>query len=193
MSDEKNIRAFLAIEPPGEVLQAIVRLHEKLKREIGGRISWTRTQGQHLTLKFFGDISMDDVSKICEAVQNRVAAEWSLHLKIEKLGVFPDARKPRVLWCGISGDAAKLAALQKQLDNDFADIGFPAEARPFRAHLTLARIKDSRGLTGLDEALKKHSSFAAGEFTCGSLILFQSRLTPQGAVYTRLAEFGLGD
>jgi RNA 2',3'-cyclic 3'-phosphodiesterase len=133
------------------------------------------------------------VSKICEAVQNRVAAEWSLHLKIEKLGVFPDARKPRVLWCGISGDAAKLAALQKQLDNDFADIGFPAEARPFRAHLTLARIKDSRGLTGLDEALKKHSSFAAGEFTCGSLILFQSRLTPQGAVYTRLAEFGLGD
>jgi len=192
MTPEKNIRAFLAIEPSEEVLQAIVRLQEKLKREIGGRISWTRTQGQHLTLKFFGDISMDDVSKISEAVKTRVVAGWSLSLKIEKLDVFPDTRKPRVLWCGISEDAAKLAALQKQLDDDFAGIGFPAEDRPFRAHLTLGRIKDSHGLTGLDEAMKKHVAFAAGEFTSKELILFQSQLTPQGAVYTRLAEFALG-
>jgi len=192
MASEKNIRAFLAIEPPEEVLQAIVRLQEKLKREIGGRISWTRPEGQHLTLKFFGDISTDDVNNICLAVKNRVASGWSLNLKIEKLGVFPDVRKPRVLWCGITGDAAKLAALQKQLDEDFAGIGFPPENRPFRVHLTLGRIKDPHGLTGLDEAMKKHGAFAAGEFTSGEVILFQSQLTPQGAVYTKLAEFALG-
>jgi RNA 2',3'-cyclic 3'-phosphodiesterase len=192
MTSEKNIRAFLAIEPPEEVLQAIVRLQEKLKREIGGKVSWTKPQGQHLTLKFFGDISVDEVTNISEVVKVRVAVGWSLNLKVEKLGVFPDARNPRVLWCGISGDAAKLAALQKQLDNDFAGIGFPAEDRPFRPHLTLGRIKDSHGLTGLDVAMKKHGAFAAGEFTSKELILFQSQLTPQGALYTRLAEFALG-
>jgi 2'-5' RNA ligase len=189
---EKNIRAFLAIEPPENILQAMSRLQEKLKREISGRISWTKPQGQHLTLKFFGDISTENVNNICSAVQNRVASEQSLNLKIEKLGVFPDARRPRVIWCGISGDLEKLIALQKILDRDFADISFPAEDRPFQAHLTLGRIKDSHGLTGINEALIKYSTFAAREFNCTELILFQSRLSPQGAIYTKLAEFALG-
>jgi RNA 2',3'-cyclic 3'-phosphodiesterase len=188
---EKNIRAFLAIEPPEDILQAVARMQEKLKREISGRISWTKPQGQHLTLKFFGDISTEDVKNICAAVQNRLASESSLNLKIERLGVFPDARRPRVLWCGITGDEEKLLAIQKQLDKDFAGIGFPEESRPFRAHLTLARIKDAHGLAGISEALTKHSGFVAGEFVGKELILFQSRLTPQGAIYTRLAEFVL--
>ena len=112
-----------------------------------------------------------------------------MNLNIGKTGVFPDARKPRVLWCGATGDVEKLSALQKQLDSDFAGIGFPGEDRPFRAHLTLARIKDPRSVSGISEALTKHNAFIAGEFTCKELVLFQSRLTTQGAVYTKLAVF----
>ena len=189
---EKNIRAFLAIDPPEDILQAISRLQEKLKREIGGRISWTKPQGQHLTLKFFGDISTEDVKNICSAVQNRVTSEPSLNLKIEKLGVFPGARRPLVIWCGVTGDVENLSVLQRKLDSDFAGIGFPGENRPFRAHLTLGRIKDPSGLTGISEALTKYNAFAAGEFICTKLILFQSRLSPQGAIYSKLAEFALG-
>ena len=188
---EKNIRAFLAIEPPEDILQAMLRLQEKLKREVSGRISWTRPEGWHLTLKFFGDVSMEDVEKISSAVQNRVASGLSLNLKLEKLGVFPDARRPRVLWCGTAGDVSQLSVLQKQLDTDFDALGFPNEDRPFRAHVTLARMKDPRGVTGLGEALAKHGAFAAGEFVCRELVLFQSRLTPQGAIYTKLAVFPL--
>ena len=183
----QTIRAFLAIVPPEDILQALSELQEKLKREIRGRISWTKPQGQHLTLKFFGDISMEDVTNINSAVQNRTVLAPSLNLKIEKTGVFPDARKPRVLWCGIAGDGEKLSALQKQLDSDFEGIGFPKEDRPFRAHLTLGRIKESQGLTGISEALAKHKAFVAGVFECKELILFQSKLSPQGAVYTKLA------
>ena len=190
-NSEKNIRAFLAVEPPEEILQTVIRLQEKLKREISGRLSWTRPGGQHLTLKFFGDVSTDDIDSIGRAVKARLAADWTLNLKIEKLGVFPNARKPRVLWCGTSGDVEKLAALQKQLEADFAEMGFPEEGRPFRAHLTLARVRASHGLAGMDEALQKHSAFSAGEFTVKELVLFQSRLTPQGAIYARLATFPL--
>ncbi len=193
MSDtDKNIRAFLAIEPTEDILQALSGLQEKLKREITGRISWTKPQGQHLTLKFFGDVSGEDVKNICAAVKNRIASGSSLNLKIEKLGVFPDARRPRVLWCGVAGDGEKLSVLQKQLDSDFAGIGFPCDDRPFRAHLTLGRIKESHGLAGISESLTKHNDFAAGVFVCNELILFQSKLSPQGAVYTKLAEFALG-
>jgi len=187
----KNIRAFLAIEPAEDILQELSRLQEKLKREISGRISWTKPQGQHLTLKFFGDISAEDVKNICSAVENRIASVSSLNLKIEKLGVFPDARRPRVLWCGVLGDGEKLLLLQKQLEADFEGIGFPREDRPFRAHLTLGRIKEPHGLTGISEALTKHNAYAAGVFECRQLILFQSNLLPQGAVYTKLAEFTL--
>lgn len=192
VDSEKNIRAFLAIEPPENILQEITRLQEKLKREINGRLSWTRPQSQHLTLKFFGDISREDVNSICAAVQKRVVAEQKLNLKIEKLGVFPDARKPRVLWCGVAGDVERLINLQKKLDGDFAALGFPAEDRSFKAHLTLARIKDPRDITGLSEALKKHDLFKAGEFVADKLFLFQSNLSPQGAVYTKLKECVLG-
>jgi len=187
----KNIRAFLAIEPAEDILQELSRLQEKLKREISGRISWTKPQGQHLTLKYFGDISAEDVKNICSAVENRIASVSSLNLKIEKLGVFPDARRPRVLWFGVSGDGKKLLLLQKQLEADFEGIGFPGEDRPFRAHLTLGRIKEPHGLTGISEALTKHNAYAAGVFECRQLILFQSNLLPQGAVYTKLAEFTL--
>lgn len=190
--NEKNIRAFLAIEPQEFVMQEISRLQEKLKREISGRMSWTRPQGQHLTLKFFGDISRDDINNISAAVQRRVVSEAKLNLKIEKIGVFPDARRPRVLWCGITGDTEKLINLQKKLDSDFAAIGFPVEDRPFKAHLTLARIKDPCETTGMSEALKKYGVFTAGEFVGDKLFLFQSNLSPQGSVYTKLAEFALG-
>lgn len=189
---EKNIRAFLAIEPPEDILQKISGLQEKLKREISGRLSWTRPQGQHLTLKFFGDISREDINNINAAVQKRVVAEQKLNLKVEKLGVFPDARKPRVLWSGVTGDVERLINLHKKLDADFAALGFPAEDRSFKAHLTLARIKDPRDIAGLSEALKKYDAFKAGEFIADKLFLFQSNLTPQGAVYTKLAEFALG-
>ena len=187
----KNIRAFLAIEPPEDILQELSSFQEKMKREISGRISWTKPQGQHLTLKFFGDISADDITNISSVVQNRTALAPPLTLKIEKIGVFPDARRPRVLWCGVSGDGENLLGLHKKLDSDFEGIGFPSEDRPFRAHLTLGRIKESHGLTGISEALTKQKDFVAGVFECKELILFQSKLLPQGAVYTKLAEFKL--
>ncbi|MEQ8153169.1 MAG: RNA 2',3'-cyclic phosphodiesterase [Smithellaceae bacterium] len=192
MDAEKNIRAFLAIEPSAEVLAAVSRLQEKLKREISGSVSWARPQGNHLTLKFFGSIDLTDVENISAAVKRQAATMPPLHLSIEKIGVFPDLRRPRVLWVGARGDVEKLITLQKRLEDEFAAIGFPAESRPFRAHLTLGRIKDARSAAGVGEALKKHADFSAGEFQVAELILFQSQLSPQGATYTKLATFPLG-
>jgi RNA 2',3'-cyclic 3'-phosphodiesterase len=192
MDAEKNIRAFLAIEPAAEVLAAVARLQEKLKREISGKISWTRPQGNHLTLKFFGNIDCNVVDDICSTVRKQTAMAAPLVLKVEKVGVFPDLRKPRVLWVGTSGDTEKLASLQNQLEADFEVLGFPRENRPFRPHLTLGRIKDARAIAGIDAAMKKHSNFKVGEFRVGELILLRSKLTPQGAIYTKLETFPLG-
>jgi RNA 2',3'-cyclic 3'-phosphodiesterase len=190
---EKNIRAFLAIEPSEKILAEISRLQEKLKREITGSLSWTRPQGNHLTLKFFGDISSTDVENISNAAKKQAAGVAPLSLKVEKLGVFPDWRRPRVLWLGTTGDTERLILLQNKLEADFETLGFPRENRPFRAHLTLARIKIPQSAAGLEAATKKLDNFFVGEFSAKELILFQSKLTPQGAIYTRLATIPLGE
>jgi 2'-5' RNA ligase len=186
---QKNIRAFLAIEPTEDVLQAVSRLQENLKKEIKGKISWTRPEGNHITLKFFGNIDQDDVKNICAIMKKQVASMPTLSLNVEKIGVFPDARKPRVLWLGATGDIEKLVALQTQVEKDFEGIGFPSENRPFHAHLTLGRIKIPQEIMGISEALQKYNDFVGGKFNCSEIILFQSKLSRRGAVYTKLEKF----
>lgn len=190
MSDStKDIRAFLAMEPSEHVLQAIAREQEKLKKEIAGQVSWTKSGGQHLTLKFFDDISQTDVNNISSVVEKRTGSASPLSLTVERLGVFPDIRKPSVLWSGIAGEVGKLISLQSGLDTDFEALGFRSENRPFRAHLTLARLKAFQAVGGISAVLGRHDHFSAGEFVCRELILLQSKLTPQGAAYTKLAVF----
>ena len=185
----KNIRAFLAIEPPAAILDAAGILQETLKKEITGKVSWTKPQGNHLTLKFFGNINENDKKNICAAAGKQIALASPLSLKIEKTGCFPDSKSPRVMWLGVSGDTDKLAVLQAQLEKAFEEIGFARENRRFHPHLTLGRIKDSRQAKGAVDALRRCEDYRAGEFICKEMFLFQSRLTPQGAIYTKLEKF----
>ena len=189
MADTKDIRAFLAVDPPGSVREEMACIQERLKRSIRGMVRWAGPAGIHLTLKFFGDIGQDDVPLISEIVEKEAGIMEPLALEIKTLGVFPDARRPRVLWLGTAGDVPRLTMMQKKLDHGFEDLGFEREDRPFRAHWTLARIKSPQGLTGLERALESGSGLMAGAFTARSLTLFRSELRPQGAVYSKLAEY----
>jgi len=188
----KDIRAFLAIELSESVLQALAREQEKLKREIFGQVSWTRPQGQHLTLKFFDNISRTDAENIRAVVERQTARVSPFALTVEKLGTFPDSRKPRVLWSAVAGSLGELTALQSALDTDFEALGFARENRPYKPHITLARIKTLQAQGGIGAVLGRHDRFTAGEFMVRELILFQSRLGPQGAVYSKLAVIPLG-
>jgi len=183
------IRSFLAIGIPEEILGEIGRLQERLKREIRGDIRWVRPEGIHLTLKFFGDIPEGAVSDISPVVEKAAAGHDPPGLSVSGTGVFPDLRRPRVLWLGMTGDVERLLTLQTALERDLQRIGFPREERPFRPHLTLARIRSQQGLTGLGRALEKRGDCEAGRFVAAGLSLFKSDLTPQGAIYTKLREF----
>jgi 2'-5' RNA ligase len=187
--DEKTIRAFLAIDPPEEILREIGRIQERLQRMIRGEVRWVRPEAIHLTLKFFGDIPESAVASIAAVVEEAAAAEAPLTLSIGGTGVFPDQRRPRVLWLGMDGDVPRLLRIQQELEGGLRKVGFPAEERPFRPHLTLARIKSPRGLTGLERALEKGEGYAAGEFSAAGIGLIRSELTPRGAVYTKLKWF----
>ena len=109
-------------------------------------------------------------------------------INLRGFGVFPDKRAPRTLWTGIEGDLEVLLDLTRKIEAEVNQLGFPPEGKPFRPHLTLARIKKNQRAAG--EAIEK-ASMLADPFIFGSLLveqvtLFKSELRPTGSVYTKL-------
>ncbi|MBW1742086.1 MAG: RNA 2',3'-cyclic phosphodiesterase [Deltaproteobacteria bacterium] len=186
----EKLRAFIAISLPESVLQAIVNVQETLK-ESGLKIRWVRQEGIHLTIKFLGDIDRADVERIHSAMQQVTQVFSPLVLQGEGVGVFPDLKRPRVVWVGVSGEIKVLRALQRELEDQLDGLGFPKEKRSFKGHLTLGRIKGRTDGVKLGEALRALGDFRTNPFTVQSVVLFQSDLRPDGAVYTRLAETAL--
>ena len=183
----ENIRTFIAIDLPEPVLQGIAKAQDKLRRA-GFAIRWVRPQGIHLTLKFLGDIEKDQVEKIHAAMDKAARPVSPLSLRGEGFGVFPDFKRPRVVWVGVAGDLEVLLALQRELDSQLSGLGFPREKRPFKGHLTLGRAKGRLDGNRLRRALEQFENFRTETFTAEAVTLFQSDLRPTGAVYTKLAE-----
>lgn len=188
MTDKKLIRTFLAIDLPEEIKVQIENIQSRLKASIKG-IRWTRPEGIHLTLKFFGNISENKIADISSVVEKNTVDIRPISLKVSTLGAFPNLKRPRVLWLGIGGSVEKLSDLQKEIEKDLESIGFQTENRAFRAHLTLGRIKSPKNVKGLSEIIKNEEIYDAGSFCAGGLTLLKSDLTPQGAIYTKLAYF----
>jgi 2'-5' RNA ligase len=189
MSDERSIRAFLAIDIPPEILNDITHIQSRLRIALQGMIRWVRPEGIHLTLKFFGDISESDITRISQVIGAHVNGIRPFALDVKTLGVFPDMNRPRILWLGISGDVDPLIRFQKSMDQKLHGCGFTKKERPFRPHLTIARIKESKGLIDLVKIIEKNDNYKAGHFDAGGLNLYRSQLTPRGAIYTKLADF----
>jgi 2'-5' RNA ligase len=189
MSNNKLTRAFLAIEPPTEIRKEIGNIQNNLKKLCPFDVRWVKPEGIHLTLKFFGDVSEEAITAISWVVEENTAITSPLHLKVNKLGLFPSQRRPRVIWIGLEGETASLFSLQDRMERGLETVGYAKEDRPFRAHLTLGRIKAPNEAGALAKIIEDGGDRAAGNFLASGLVLFKSDLTPRGAIYTKLAWF----
>ncbi|MCE5227967.1 RNA 2',3'-cyclic phosphodiesterase [bacterium] len=185
-------RLFLAIPLPDEVRAELEDLTARLKKGAQFtrcRPSWVHAGSIHLTLAFLGNTPPDKVDAISGAA-SRVAAAFSpLRIEIKRLGVFPDWHHPRVLWAGLRDRTHQLEDLQRKLNDSLSLIGFRPDDKPFRPHLTLARIKSLTGVTQLRSVVESHQDFHATAFDAGRLVLFRSQLDPAGAIHTPLGRF----
>jgi 2'-5' RNA ligase len=184
----KTIRTFIAIEIPKTVISKIRELQDVIKA-YGFKIRWVRAENIHLTLKFLGDIEINEIAK---AVSKAAEKYSPISLKAKGIGVFPGIKRPRVLWVGLSGQLEALVKLQQTLDENLIALGFSREERPFKGHLTMGRIKDKIDVKKLGDALMAFRRFESETFTADQIILYKSELTPSGAVYTGLASALLG-
>ena len=131
------MRLFVALNPPERVRGALWDAAAPL-RELDLPVNWVHPDGIHLTLKFLGEVEPGREPELRAALTRAAEGGRALPLAVCGFGVFPDARRPRVVWAGLGADPA-LELLQHRVEREFAPLGFPSEARPFRPHLTLGR------------------------------------------------------
>ena len=152
-------------------------------RERGFPVKWVRPEGVHLTLKFLGDVDEAREPGLRDALGQVCNDTRPMTLHIEGFGVFPDFKRPRVVWAGVTPDPA-LELLQHRVEQVFSPLGFPTEAKAFRPHLTLGRAKRDarpRDFTGLEDAL---GGIAFSEtVVVPDVDLMESTLQSDGAVY----------
>jgi 2'-5' RNA ligase len=167
-----------------QLQEHIARLRKQLP---DAAASWSRVENIHLTLKFFGNVALDQIPLI-SAVAARAVAEFSTFpIVIGTTGVFPRPSRAQVLWIGVSDPSGKLSALQERLENECAAEGFPKENRAYRPHLTIARLRkpeDARRLA--DAHLQMH--FPTIDVQLYELIVFRSELSPKGSKYTAISK-----
>ena len=181
----ETFRAFIAIDLPESVKSFLSEAQEALKL-YGFRVKWVRPQNIHLTLKFLGDTATADTDKIAEAMTLAAKNCPIVSLSVKGVGVFPNVRRPRVIWAGLNGQVETLANLQQTLDAHLADLGFARDTRAFKSHLTLGRVKGKIASDRMIAAIDKLKEFESESFETHQLILFKSELRPSGAVYTKV-------
>jgi 2'-5' RNA ligase len=185
-----TLRAFIAIPLPRQIIELAADLQSRLK-SAGVKLRWVRTQGIHLTLKFLGDIPESRIDDLSSAMERSARGFGVFNLSVQGLGLFPTIKRPRVLWLGVGGQTERLERLHGRLDTELEQIGIAREKRPFRAHLTLARAKGAINARLLSDGMQTVGQYAAGSFQARQLVLYQSDLRPQGALYTPRVEVHL--
>jgi RNA 2',3'-cyclic 3'-phosphodiesterase len=182
------MRTFVAINIPASERTA---LHASLAavRERPIPMRWSEPDALHLTLKFLGEIDGSEIAALDVALRDVAARHAALAMEIGGFGAFPSLRRATVLWIGISAEP-HLMALQRDTELALSRLGYPREQRPFRPHITVARLQgggrpaDVQRLAGFND----YSS----RVTVTSIDLMRSQLSPRGARHDVLMRATLG-
>ena len=183
-----TIRTFIALELPPSVISLLEKVQEDLK-SMGLPAKWVRPENIHLTLKFLGNITPDDIDIIGGAMMDAVDDFAAIDLVARGVGVFPGIKRPRVIWVGLGGQIQLLFAMQCMLEDNLAALGFKKEKRPFKGHLTLGRFRQTANSNTIRQIMREYANLHSEEFTASRIILFKSDLKPTGAVYSQLMNF----
>ncbi|NOY87858.1 MAG: RNA 2',3'-cyclic phosphodiesterase [FCB group bacterium] len=185
------IRLFIALPLNKEIENKLGDMISQLKQN-GGDIKWVKPQNIHLTVKFLGDTEQKLVDDIIEHINSVIIQYQPIITNITHWGAFPNLRRPRVIWVGIEKNTETIIQLAEEIDTHISQLGWEKENKKFKAHFTLGRVRNNRGLERLTEYIQEYK-FEEVNFVFDRIILFKSTLTPQGPIYEKLHEAKLGE
>ncbi len=181
-----SFRAFVAVDVQcgEEMLKALAQL-----KEFGRALKLVSPENVHVTLKFLGEVQEGAVPELEKVMRRAAEGVRPFSVRLRGTGVFPNPRKPRVVWAGMEG-TEPLALMVAVLEEGCEPLGFRRERRSFSPHLTLARVREGLrvDLTGF---LNEHQGKDLGSFLVEGIILKRSVLTPSGPIYSEVLEIKL--
>jgi 2'-5' RNA ligase len=183
MSESPRARAFFALSIGDDARLELARAIERLRAEAWGeRVRWVRPENLHLTLRFLGDVETDRVAGLLASLRGALAGTGAFECRATRVGGFPSASRTRVVAAAVEPEAP-LVALGERVERVVLDAGFDAEPRPFRAHVTLGRVRRPplRG-AAIDSPL------AGAPLRVDRVVLYRSELGRDGSRYTELGD-----
>ncbi|MFZ0772668.1 MAG: RNA 2',3'-cyclic phosphodiesterase [Candidatus Sulfotelmatobacter sp.] len=194
------MRLFVALDITDNIRSRIARFLDGV-RGFAPDARWVRPESLHVTLKFIGERSEEEVENIKRALETIAAG--AVDMNFRGYGFFPSVRAPRVFWVGIEAGPA-LTSLAAIVDAKLAALDIPKEEHEYTAHLTLGRGGKGSGsprkqksdgpnqrFQPLQEKLAALPAPEFGTMTAREFFLYQSQLSPAGSKYTKLAGFTL--
>jgi 2'-5' RNA ligase len=187
----QTLRCFIAVDVGEEIrgnVEQVTRELRPIADDSGARLGWTRPEGWHVTLAFLGAVARDLVADVSRTLDAVVASRPAVALVASGLVGMPSLGNPRVVAVAVEDPEGHLAGLARCIRQALEPSGFVFEERPFRPHLTLARVR--RPLRGRDHPVKAWLA-ARAERALGSTVvdevgLYESQPGPGGSRYRRL-------
>ncbi len=178
------MRLFIGVWLTPELNAAAAELIARLGKDSAGW-KWTDPANLHFTLRFLGETPPERIGALSERLEAAAAGCRRFTLGLGRSGTFPPRGPARILWLGAEPGAAELTELAGRVESACQDYGFPAEPKPFKPHLTIARAKDETPRPAAFPELRPPGLMEVGGFA-----LIESKLQPRGPVYETVRQFG---
>jgi len=177
------MRTFISIEIPENIKGNIEKSIDEMKLMLSP-MKWVDKKNLHITLKFLGWVVDDKADDLISSVTDIAKGFGSIKINFAGLGVFPNARQPRVIWVGINEGNDRVKELAEKIDARLSDEGYrKEEEREFSPHLTIGRIKEKIDAEPLSKFMEKNAVTEFGGFTADHISVMKSTLRRSGPIY----------
>jgi 2'-5' RNA ligase len=184
----EDIRAFLSIDIEDQGLLSQIHTIQQRLDQAAAKMKMIKRDDIHFTLRFFGDTPPTKLNEIKASLDGIDFNPFEIELA--GIGSFPNRRRPRIIWVGVTQNAAEVLKLKNEIDSSLLSLGYQPEKRKYTPHATIARVrfvKDSRRIAdNLDQLANK----VIGKMTVECVTMMKSTLTPSGPIYEPLWKIG---
>jgi 2'-5' RNA ligase len=181
----ETVRAFFAVDLDDVAVAHLAAAGERLRAALpaGLRASFPPPENLHVTLRFLGPTRLDDAA-VLEQAMSPLATGAAPTLRIARASAFGSPKRAHVVVLELHDAGGALARMSAQLSRCAEALGFPREERPYRPHVTLARLKETRDVRAWLAALGPLEETPLG---ARAITLYRSDASPRGSVYTPIA------
>lgn len=180
---KQQFRTFVAVDVDASVRAVAADLIGELSA-VGADVKWVDPDKLHLTLKFLGDVDSREIHHVCQAVSEVAAETKPFEFEVRGAGAFPNVKRPRTIWLGAGPGEAQMGRLAERVESALETIGYRREARRFKPHLTIGRVRrGGAAVAELGSRLDDYADFEIGRTTVNEVVIYSSELTSSGPNY----------